>query len=159
MTIMKRWTNSWATSHRSHDPVMLPCLLGCRAKKDSLIHDLQCPHLFALMKFFNRSTDDNPLIRFGLVEPTLGCLSLVCSTSAGYHAIRRNVRRTSFAPTDMELTSGDVRHFWTVFAEAFSADSREHSASCTRFSVPEFLNFLVAANQNAAVGSFASALT
>jgi len=26
-------TQSWATSHRSHDPVILPCLLGCRARK------------------------------------------------------------------------------------------------------------------------------
>ena len=147
MTIMKTWTNSLATSHRSHDPVVQPCLLGCRSQKDSLIHYLQCPHLFSLMKFFNRSTDGNPLARFGLVEPNLECLSIICSASAGYHAIRRNVRKTGFLPVDKELSSGDIRHFWTVFAEAFSAEAREHNASCAKFSVPDFLNFLIASDQ------------
>ena len=159
MTIMKTWTNSWATSHRSHDPVALPCFFGCRAQKDSLIHYLQCPHLFALMKLFNRSTDSNPLIRFGLVEPSLESLSVVCSASAGYHAIRRNVRKTSFAPADIELTSSDICHFWTLFAADFSAEAREHSASCTKFSVPDFLRFLIAADQAPTAGAFVPALT
>jgi hypothetical protein len=149
MTILKTWTNSWATSHRSHDPGgKLPCLLGCRAQKDSLIHYLQCPYLFSLMQFFNRSTDCNPLVRFGLVKPNLDCLSLICMASAGYHAVRRNVRKTSFRPVDMELTSSDVRRFWTVFAEAFTAEAREHNASCTKFSVPDFLSFLIASDQD-----------
>ena len=111
------------------------------------MHYLHCPHLYALMKFFNRSTDCNPLIRFGLVEPSLDCFSMICMASAGYHAVRRNVRKTSFRPVDMELSSSDVRRFWTVFAEAVAADAREHNASCTKFSVPDFLNFLIACNQ------------
>jgi len=134
-------------------------LFDCQSKKDSLIHYLQCPHLFALMKFFNRSTDSNPLIRFGLVEQSLESLSVICSTLAGYHAIRRNVRKTSFALADIELTSGDMRHFWTVFAEAFSAEAREHSASCTKFSVPDFLSFLIVSDQVPTAGTYVPALT
>ena len=46
ITVLKTWSNSWATSHRSHDPTILPCLLGCKAHSDSLIHYLQCPHMY-----------------------------------------------------------------------------------------------------------------
>jgi hypothetical protein len=149
ITILKTWTNSWATSHRSHDPTILPCLLGCKAKSDSLIHYLHCPHLYALMKFVYRTTDDNPLIRFGLVNPNLDSLSIICCTSAGYHAIRRSVRASGFAPTDKdkEISSGDVRHFWTVFADAFTVEARERSAPCARFSVASFSEFLIETSQ------------
>ena len=96
---------------------------------------------------FNRPTNCNPLIRFGLVEPSLDCFSMSCMASAGYHAVRRNVRITDFRPVDMELSSSDVRRFWTVFAEAFAANAREHNASCTKLLVPDFLNFLIACDQ------------
>ena len=72
---------------------------------------------------------------------------MICMASAGYHDVRRNVRITGFRPVDMELSSGDVRRFWTVFAEAFAADAREHNASCTKCWVPDFLNFLIACDQ------------
>ena len=147
ITVLKTWTNSWATSHRSHDPTILPCLLGCKAKPDSLIHYLQCPHLYALMKFFYCSTDENPLIRFGLVNPSLDSLSIICCASAGYHAIRRSVRKKCITLTDKELNIGDIRWFWTVFAEAFSAEARERSAPFTRFSVASFFKFLIDADQ------------
>jgi len=106
-----------------------------------------------------KEKDSTPLIRSGLVEPSLESLSVICSTSAGYHAIRRNVRQTSFAPTDIELTSGEMRHFWTVFAEVFSAEAREHSASCTKFSVPDFLSFLIVSDQVPTAGTCVPALT
>ena len=73
ITVLKTWINSWATSHRSHDPTILPCLLGCKAHTDSLIHYLHCAHMCLLMKFFNRSTDDKSLIRYGLVNPSRDC--------------------------------------------------------------------------------------
>jgi hypothetical protein len=147
MQVLKTWTNSWATSHRSHDPTILPCLLGCKAHTDSLIHYLQCPHMYSLMKFFDRSTDENPLIRFGLVNPSLNCLAIICCTSAGYHAVRRHVRRFQPTLTNMELCVGDVRRFWTVFAEAFTAEAGELCLQCTSFSVPKFLSFLIEVDQ------------
>ena len=143
ITVLKTWSNSWATSHRSHDPTILPCLLGCKAQSDSLIHYLQCPHMYSLMKFFDRSTDENPLVRFGLVNPSLDRLALICCTSAGYHSVRRSVRRFQPTVTNMDLCVGDVRHFWTVFAEAFAAEAGELCLRCNSFSVPKFLNFLI----------------
>jgi hypothetical protein len=72
---------------------------------------------------------------------------MICMVSAGYHAVRRNVRQTSFVPVDMELTASDIRRLWTVFAKAFIADAREHNASCTKSPVPDFFNFLIASDQ------------
>ena len=39
-------------------------------------------------EFAFRSPDDNPLIGFVLVNPSLDCLATNCCMSAGYHAIR-----------------------------------------------------------------------
>ena len=99
------------------------------------------------MKLFNKSTDEKSLIKFGLVDPSLDCLAIICVTSAGYHAVRRSVRRFHPTLTTMELCVGDVRHFWTVFAEAFTAEAGKLCLQCTSFSVPKFLNFLIDTNQ------------
>jgi hypothetical protein len=72
---------------------------------------------------------------------------MICMALAGYHAVRRSFRKTSVSLVDMELTSGDVRRFWTVFAEAFTAVAKEHDASYTKLSVPDFLYFLIVDNQ------------
>ena len=47
----------------------------------------------------------------------------------------------------MELCVGVVRHFWTVFAEAFTAEAGELCLQCTSFSVPKFLDSLIDDNQ------------
>ena len=99
------------------------------------------------MKLFNKSTDENPLIRFGLVNPRLDCLAIICCTSARYHAVRRSVRRFQPTLTNMELRVGDVRHFGTLFAEAFTAEAGELCLQCTIFSVPKFLDSLIDDNQ------------
>ena len=104
-------------------------------------------HTVSLMKFYARSTDENPFIRFGLVNPSFDSLAIICCTSAGYHAIRRRVRRFQPTLTNMELCAGDVRRFWTVFAEAFTAEAGELCLQCTSFSVPKFLDFQVDDNQ------------
>ena len=51
------------------------------------------------------------------------------------------------ALTNMELCVGDVRRFWTVFAEAFTAEAGELCLQCTSFSVPKFLSFLIEVDQ------------
>ena len=111
------------------------------------MHYLQCPYMYSLMKFFNRSTDGNSLIRYGLVNPSLDCLAIICCMSAGHHAVRRSVRRFQPTFTDMELCVGDVRRFWTVFAEAFTAEAGKLCLQCTSFSVPKFSSLLIDANQ------------
>ena len=69
MAVLRTWVNSWATSHGSHDPTILPCLFGCLGGKDSLQHYIHCPHLFALMRYHNGSVSEDPLSRLGLVKP------------------------------------------------------------------------------------------
>ena len=130
-----------------HGSTIFACLLRCKVHTGSLIHYLHCPHMYSLMKFFNRSTDENPLIRFGLVNPSLDSLAIICCTSAGYHAIRRSVRRFQPTLTNMELCVGDVWRFGTVFAEAFTAEAGKLCLQCTSFSFPKFLDFLVDDNQ------------
>ena len=132
------WMNGWATSHRSHDPTILPCLLGCKAHTDSLAHYLHCPHMYSLMKFFNRSTDENPLIRFGLVNPSLDCLAILFCTTAGYHAVERSLRRFQPTLTNMELCAGDVRFFLTIFAEGLIAEAGELCRSVLVSRSPSF---------------------
>ena len=46
--ILKSWINSWATSHRFHERIRLPCLLGCGGA-DSLHHYLKCQRLWDLV--------------------------------------------------------------------------------------------------------------
>ncbi len=38
MRVIKSWVNSWATSDRYHEPVILPCLFGCVGAVDILDH-------------------------------------------------------------------------------------------------------------------------
>ena len=46
--VLKTWINSWATSHRFHERIRLPCLLGC-GSDDSLHHYLRCQRLWDLI--------------------------------------------------------------------------------------------------------------
>jgi len=41
------------------------------------------------------------------------------------------------------LTSGAIRHQWTVSASAFEVDARERSTACVNFSVSKSVAFLV----------------
>ena len=142
MAVLRTWINSWATSHRSHDPTILPCLFGCLEGKDSLQHYIHCPHLFALMRYHNGTVSEDPLSRLGLVNPSLDSLNILCSTFAGYHSVRRGIRTAG--TNNMEsLTSGAIRHHWTVFASAYEVDARERSTACVKFSVSKFVAFLV----------------
>ena len=51
LKIIKTWLNGWATSHRMHEDILLPCLLGCATGEDSLRHYVMCPHMFAFWRF------------------------------------------------------------------------------------------------------------
>ena len=41
--VVKTWANAWATSHRMHEEIVLPCLFGC-SQTDSLQHYLFLPN-------------------------------------------------------------------------------------------------------------------
>lgn len=61
--------------------------------------------------FVARSTDCSPLVRFGLVEPNLDCLWMIGAASAGYHDVRRNVRKTSFRRR-VQMCEGKIDNPW-----------------------------------------------
>jgi len=145
MRILKTWANGWATSYRMHDPILLPCLFGCVGRPDDLCHYVQCPHLYALCKYLRTDSSENPLIRLGLSQPCTETLQLQCCVYSGYHAIRRTVRSGELVLSDSsDLCNRQIWRLWSVFAEAVAADSSEFSVCYRKFSLPQFISFLVA---------------
>jgi len=69
--VVKTWLNGWATSTRMHEDKDLGCLLGCRNQHDSLRHYIHCPHLSALQKFLFQDISEEPIIRFGIKDPSI----------------------------------------------------------------------------------------
>ena len=69
--VFKTWLNGWATSYRMHEECPLNCLLGCRGEPDSLSQYAQCPHLYAMQRFFFDGVSEQPLIRFGIQQPCI----------------------------------------------------------------------------------------
>jgi hypothetical protein len=54
-TILKTWANGWTTSTRMHEAQVLPCLFGCTAHRDELLHYLQCERLWSAILDEERS--------------------------------------------------------------------------------------------------------
>ena len=46
MCIVKTFLNAWTTSRRFHEDVAMPCLFGCRVKRDELEHYIVCARLW-----------------------------------------------------------------------------------------------------------------
>ena len=139
--IIKTWSNGWATSSRYHEGVVLPCLFGCKSCIDNLQHYLQCPHLFALWTFLAGSVSADPLKRWGLIAPEPNDFLQIACVFSGYHAIRREFKRTSefFYNDQTSLTGPQIRVAWTVFASAFRVEACEVRIPCRHFSVASFL--------------------
>ena len=141
--IFKTWVNGWCTSHRFHDPVRCPCLFGCTAKPDDMSHFIMRPHLYALGLFFRGHLSSDPLVRLGLVKPQTEHYRHMCCVFDGFHAMRHAIRSGSIeVSSNMDLSSRQVWRLWSVFAEAYSAEAREHAICFRRFSLPEFISFL-----------------
>ena len=138
--MLKSWNNSWATSWRCGDGKLLPCVFGCACCPDELEHYLQCPHLLALWRYLAGSVSDAPLVRWGLLDTNSMHLNQIACVFTGYHAIRRLIRsRTcqlinigNFYPSSL------YREFWSVFADAFSADARELMVDHRKCKLPSF---------------------
>ena len=146
--IIKTWSNGWATSSRYHEAVTLPCLFGCKACIDNLKHYLQCPHLYALWTFLAGDVSCDPLKRWGLIAPEPNDFLRVACVFSGYHAVRREFKRTSefFCQNQTTPTGPQIRVAWTVYAETFQVEASQAKLHWRRFSVASFLNFM---NHNA----------
>ena len=68
--VLKTWLNGWVTSHRMHEPNLLPCIFGCAGEQDTLSHYVMCSRVFAAAKFVVPLTGDDPLVRCGLSQPS-----------------------------------------------------------------------------------------
>ena len=49
MCVVKTILNSWATSHRYHEKVLLLCIMGCKNRRDELEHYMRCPVLWRIV--------------------------------------------------------------------------------------------------------------
>ena len=124
MMVVKSWGNSWATSDRFHEAVLLPCLFGCNSGKDILQHYINCPWLFRIVSWLRPETSSDPLVRFGIKDPSHeGLLSVAC-TFAGYHSIKNCTSITS-SITSNRTGSDFHREIAIQFADAFLAVARD----------------------------------
>ena len=104
---------------------------------------MQCPHLHAFCKFLWADSSDNPLIRLGLAQPCTETLQLQCCVFSGYHAMKRTVRSGELELSDSsDLCNRQIWRLWSVFADAYQAEAREHDCNYRRFSLAEFIIFL-----------------
>ncbi len=123
MRVIKTWVNSWATSYRMHEPVLLPCLFGCIDSCDQFSHYVTCPILFALQTLMTPQAPQDPLERIGLVNISRGSALAVSCTFAGYHAVRRAIKLSHAVQTLPDqfrsvAHTTFVDHFWTASLDA-----------------------------------------
>jgi len=116
--------NSWCTSERFHEEVILPCVLGCNGK-DELAHYLECEFFWTLLEASTESrTSELHLCktkRACLIKPSRNsALKLLVAFSA-YHALRMRYRdelRHAVHEGDFcqvqEICVCLVKHFWST---------------------------------------------
>ena len=124
MRILKTWCNAWATSHRFHETIRLPCLFGCSGATDSLTHYIHCPYwLHVLQRVLPQPPSVFPLTRLGLVDPTKTSLLSVAASFAGYHAIKRHATTILTSSDDCTVEQRLLLH--RIFVDAFIAEATE----------------------------------
>ena len=92
--------NSWATSHRYHEQIDFPCLLGCTDSIDALSHHVDCKVLRNLVRRIVSHTLPSPCLEFlGLIWPSPSNLQVVASVFHAYHSLK-HVREGSVESLD-----------------------------------------------------------
>ena len=104
--------------------------------------------MYALWTFLAGDVSCDPLKRWGLIAPEPDDFLRVACVLSGYHAVRREFKRTSefFSQDQNTLTGPQIRVAWTVYAETFQVEASQAKLHCRRFSVASFLNCM---NHNA----------
>ena len=121
LKVLKCWNNSWATSRRCGDDKLLPCVFGCASCPDELEHYFQCPHLFALWRFLAGDVSEDPLVRWGLINPNSMHFNQIACVFSGFHAIRRLIRARTPQLTQIvnSYSNSLYREFWSVLLTHF----------------------------------------
>ena len=88
---------------------------------------------------------EDPLVRWALLSPNSMHFIQIACVFRGYHAIRRLIRSRTLQLTHTVnyCSSSLYREFWSVFADAFSADASELIMSHRKFSLPGFWGMLI----------------
>jgi hypothetical protein len=128
MKIFRTWTNSWSTSYRYKEAILLPCLFGCGLGVDSQKHYSHCPILFAILRCLRPSTPPCPKRRIGLLEPCTDTLLSLSCVYTGYHTLRRHGELYNCMHNSTHLRTLSTR----VFGESFFAAACEVSLACRR---------------------------
>ena len=82
--LIKTWTNSWATSHRYHELLLLPCVMGCQDGKDDLSHYAGCIQINLILgDLFLTSR----LGRLGLWNASRDSVLTCAAVFSAYHVI------------------------------------------------------------------------
>ena len=92
MMFIKTLSNSWFTSNRMHEPVRLPCIMGCEACADRLVHYIHCAPLWDVvctaMKRDNVWASLLGIKRLGFPKPDPTHFYLIGVMFKTYHALR-----------------------------------------------------------------------
>lgn len=129
LMVLKTWGNAWATSYRFHEPVLLPCLLGCYHGIDKLAHYVVCPWLFKFVSLLRPGTSSNPLDRIAMHNTSLDSVKVVACIFSGYHAIKCTPHLSKIASTS-RTDSSALFSTAVSFAEAFLASSHAMCLQC-----------------------------
>ena len=86
------WLNVWVNSNRMHEDPILPCLRACKDQKDTLKHYIMFPHVFAILGFVPAEVSSNPLVCFGIKDPSIQSMQISSCLFSAYHAVKAQVR-------------------------------------------------------------------
>ena len=93
---LKTIINSWSTSHRLSEAVLLPCIMGCQECKDDLQHYLCCDPLWTMATCAcglpSSFLSLPPLERLCILSKSSYGLRLLSVVFRGYHAVRLGYR-------------------------------------------------------------------
>jgi hypothetical protein len=128
MCVIKTWTNSWSTSYRYHEPILLPCLLGCQEGKDDLSHYVDCIQIQIILEDLILDPPSTPLERIGLQRVTRDLTLSCAAVFAAYHAIKRSHFITGLDGSPLTCEQGTAAQ--RIFAEAFQASADDAKLTC-----------------------------
>ena len=93
MLTTKTYVNAWATTHRYHESIRLPCIFGCNNEKDTLSHYLSCDRLWRVVAKHSRvQIRASILDKLGVKDPMPERFKNLALAFAIYHAMKLSHR-------------------------------------------------------------------
>ena len=151
MSVIKTWTNSWATSDRYHENEIFPCLLGCHCHskyqtpiseaRDALAHYYQCPVLRTFVRhafpdIFGDKHDGRALFtslfeHYGVTVIDPSIFKIMSCLFYAYHSIK------SVRASPIESINFDACH--VNFCSSLTAAARSQALRVQELDIPAIL--------------------